>query len=231
MNVSVFDVIGPVMVGPSSSHTAGAARLARVARIIAAKPFSRVSFELHGSFARTYKGHGTDRALIAGALGLMEDDERLRDAYTLARERGLDCSFSEVELQGVHENSARITFHLDDGSDCEVVGSSVGGGQIVVTRINGFAMEFTARSTTLVIRQIDKKGIVSEVSRILAENDINIGVMRLSRRAKGDIACCVIETDGAIPDDALKRLRGTPGVLDAQVIDIPSASAAGIMEE
>jgi L-serine dehydratase len=220
LKTSIFDVIGPVMVGPSSSHTAGAARLARFARIIAAKPFFRVLFELHGSFAKTYKGHGTDKALIAGVMGLAEDDERLCDAYGLAAERGLDFSFAEAEIHGAHENTVHITFYLDDGKKCEVTGSSLGGGQIVITRVNGFDIEFTAASTTLIIRHRDERGTVSEVSRILAEGDVNIGTMKLSRLAKGDVACCVIETDSFVSAGVVLQIREIASVLDALAINI-----------
>lgn len=224
MHLSIFDVIGPVMVGPSSSHTAGAAKLARVARMIAAGPFSHVAFGLHGSFARTYKGHGTDRALVAGALGLMEDDERLSEAFTLAEEQGLAYEFYEASLDNVHENSVVMTFHMENGAIREIVGSSIGGAQILIRRIDGFEVEFPALCPTLVIRQRDRKGTVSVVTHVLAESGINIGVMRLSRTARGDVACCVIETDSLIPDAVVTTIRGLPNILEAQAINIEPAA-------
>lgn len=220
MNISLFEVAGPVMIGPSSSHTAGAARLARVARSVAAKPFRHVSFGLHGSFARTCKGHGTDRALVAGVLGIREDDERLSGAFEIAHERGLGYDFYETELDGMHENSVIMTFSLTDGGTCEVTGSSIGGGQIVIRRINGFDLEFDAVLPTLLIRQEDQRGMVSEVTRVLAEGGLNIGVMKLSRRAKGDIAFCVIETDDRISDFIVEKVRKVPGVLSVQAIHL-----------
>lgn len=220
MEISIFEVVGPMMVGPSSSHTAGAARLARVAGMIAAKPFGHVSFGLHGSFAKTYRGHGTDKALVGGAMGLREDDERLSKAFDIAAEHGLTYDFYETELDGMHENSVRMDFSLTDGTSCEVTGSSVGGAQIVIRRINGFSTEFSAFLPTLIIMQNDKKGIVSEVSGVLAANDINIGVMKLSRRARGDVACCVIETDGAIPDSVVKEIGALPNILAVQAVNI-----------
>lgn len=225
MNISVFDVTGPVMIGPSSSHTAGAARLAYIARLIAGKPFHHVVFGLHGSFAKTWRGHGTDRALVAGALGLREDDERLPDAFRLAEEQGLTYEFQEIELERMHENSVQITFSLEDGKTCKVIGSSIGGAQVVIRGINGFDTEFSANSSTLVIRQEDKSGVVSEVSRILAENGVNIGVMRLSRRAKGDIACCIIEMDSSLSDAVVERIRGLPHIRGALAINIDSGGA------
>jgi len=222
MNISVFEVTGPVMVGPSSSHTAGAARLARVARGITASPFSHVSFGLHGSFAKTYKGHGTDCALVAGALGLREDDERLAYALAIAEERGMTYDFYETELDGMHENSVKITFMLSDGGKSVVIGSSTGGAQIVIRQIDGFDVEFTAQSPTLLIRQQDQKGIISEVTKALADNDLNIGIMRVSRRAKGDDAFCLIETDNAISREVVEQIRAIPRVVMVRAIQIDS---------
>ena len=133
MNLSIFEVLGPVMIGPSSSHTAGAAKLARVAAMIAAKPFDKVEFALHGSFLKTGQGHGTRLALLAGALGLAEDDEGLKTAETLAQERGVAYSFTEAELEDAHENTACITFFHTDGSESRITGCSIGGGRIRIT--------------------------------------------------------------------------------------------------
>ena len=217
MELSLFDVVGPVMIGPSSSHTAGAARLARVARQIAGE-FKRVSFGLHGSFAKTGWGHGTDRALVAGALGLSEQDERLRTSFEMARAVGLEYDFYTAELDVPHENAVKMTFYGADGGKLDVVGASLGGGRIVITRIGEYPAEITADAPTLVIVQNDRKGMVSRVSRILAAHDINIGVMRLSRTARGEVACCVIETDGELPGGILEEIRSVPGVLSARAI-------------
>jgi len=223
MNISIFDVIGPVMIGPSSSHTAGAARLARIGRLIVGGAFSHVSFGLHGSFAKTYQGHGTDRALVAGVLDIKEDDERLSDAFEIAKGRGITYDFHEVDLEGMHENSVEMQFSMDDGKINTIVGSSIGGGRIVIRKINEFDMEFSAGLSTLVIRQNDIKGIVSEVSKVLAQNDINIGVMRLSRKAKGREACCIIEMDNVVSDEVVEQIRKIPGILNVQAINIDTA--------
>ncbi len=235
MNIRIFDVAGPVMIGPSSSHTAGAARLARVAARIVGRPFRHVSFGLHGSFAKTYRGHGTDLALIAGALGLREDDEHLRNAAKIARERnapstntptaeiareaGLTYDFYEARLDDMHDNSVRMTFILEDGNTREIAGSSIGGGQILIRRIDGLDVELTAQSPTLIISQLDKKGVVSEVTKILADGDINIGVMKLSRAAKGRVALCVIETDSALSEDLVARVAARKNVLSVQALN------------
>lgn len=220
MDISIFEVAGPVMIGPSSSHTAGAAKLARVARIIVGQPFSHVSFGLHGSFARTYKGHGTDRALVAGILGLREDDENLARSFELAAAQGIGFDFYEIELENAHENSVKMTFTLKDPSQplFTVVGSSIGGGQILITGIDGFEVEVTAQLPTLVISQEDKKGVVSEVTTVLANHNINIGVMKLSRKGKGELASCIIETDGEVPPAVVENLRRIGHVLSVRSI-------------
>lgn len=207
MDISILDVIGPVMIGPSSSHTAGAARLSRTAAAIVGKPFYKVLFELHGSFANTYKGHGTDIALLAGVMGIHEDDERLSEAFELAEERHLCYSFDEIELEGVHENSVRMTFYCEDGDVQKVTGSSVGGGQINICRINDFETEFDANSAALIISHQDVKGVISQITGILSDADINIAVMKLSRRSKGDMAFCVIETDSVITEAVVSRIK------------------------
>jgi L-serine dehydratase len=220
MDISVFDVVGPIMIGPSSSHTAGAARLARAARQIVGRPFIKVSFGLHGSFAKTYKGHGTDRALVAGALGYREDDERLAKSFELAKAQGLLFDFYELDMEGLHENSVKITFALADDSLFSVIGSSIGGAQIIIKDINGFAVDFSAQAPTLIISQYDKKGVISEISTVLANNDINIGIMKLSRQGKGELASCLIETDDPVPDAVVANLRSLKNVLSVQAIDM-----------
>lgn len=217
MELSLFDVVGPVMIGPSSSHTAGAARLAFVAREIAGE-FTHVSFGLHGSFAQTYRGHGTDRALVAGVLGLSPQDERLRHAFEMAAAVGLTYDFYTTQVEGAHENTVVMTFSLAGGEKLEVVGSSLGGGRIRITRIGEYPAEITADAPTLVITQRDRKGMVSRVSNILATHDINIAVMRLSRTARGEVACCVIETDGALPSEVVREIAGVPDVLSVRAI-------------
>lgn len=225
MEVSIFDVIGPVMIGPSSSHTAGAARLARAARLIAKEPFTHVSFGLHGSFAQTYKGHGTDRALLAGAMGLSEQDERLADAFRLAKEAGLTWDFHEIALEGVHENTVQITMTMADGGQNVVVGSSVGGGQILICSINGFDTEMTLQAPSLVFFHYDHKGVISEATRIIAEHNINIATMKLSRKARGDVACCVIEADGEIPECVVEAILEKKDFIAAKLVNLDERQA------
>lgn len=225
MDISVFQAVGPVMIGPSSSHTAGAARLARIARIIVAGSFDHVSFGMHGSFAQTYKGHGTDRALVAGALGFSEDDERISDAFSLGKQAGLTWEFYPIELQNVHENSVKMTFFMKDGGQQEIIGSSIGGGQIIIRAINGFLTDITAQSSTLVISQNDRRGVISAVSYVLAEVGINIGTMKVSRNARGETAFCIIETDGPIDDTVVERLKQVNNVLSVRAINLSEGEA------
>lgn len=220
MNISIFDVVGPVMIGPSSSHTAGAARLAHVAAAVAPPGFWHVKFGLAGSFAKTGRGHGTDKALLAGALGLAPDDTGIRDAYALAKARGVTYDFETIELPDSHENSARITFLYDGGDAFFVEGSSIGGGRIVVTDLNGLAAEFSAESPTLVTMQYDRRGVVSAITQLLAEQGINIGVMRVNRTARGDVAVTVIETDAPVPDTIVHALRCTPNILRVCAVNV-----------
>ena len=220
MNISLLDVVGPIMIGPSSSHTAGAAKLAKTAMTIAGKPFNKVKFGLGGSFASTYKGHFTDYALVAGALGMSEDDERLGSSFEIAESRGLEFEFYEAEIVSEYENTARITFCLMDGTEYFVEGASLGGGRILVTNINGLACELTATSPTVIVQQQDVKGVVSDVSTILAFNNINIGVMKVSRTSRGDKAFCVIECDDIIPENVIDELRQVNNVLSVVVVNI-----------
>ena len=212
MNISIFEVLGPVMIGPSSSHTAGAARLARCARLVAGKPFCEVSFGLCGSFAKTGLGHGTRQALLAGALGLTEDDERLCQAEAFAAQHNLKWSFYELELEGVHENTARLTFFFQDGTRCQVTGCSLGGGRILITQVDDMPVELTGERPALLIRQLDRPGVVGAVSGLLAQQGINIAVMRVTRQAKGEMAGCVIETDAPVPESLIQQLRRLPNI-------------------
>ena len=220
MNISLLDVVGPVMIGPSSSHTAGAAKLAKTARLIYDKPFKKVRFGLGGSFASTYRGHFTDYALVAGALGMSEDDEKLSHSFEIADEQGVEFVFYPTEIPSNYENTARITFVDEAGEEFFVEGASLGGGRILVTNINGLACELTATSPTVIVQQQDVKGVVSDVSTILAFNNINIGIMKVSRTSRGDKAFCVIECDDIIPQHVINELRKVNNVLSVVVVNI-----------
>lgn len=201
-----FDIVGPRMIGPSSSHTAGAAKLSYTAWKIAGKDVKKATLTLYGSFADTGRGHGTDKALIAGILGLKPDDERLSSAYALSKQKGVDADVVFSDEEAEHPNTARIRIESKDGSVTEVVGVSVGGGNILITNIDGFSVEFTAEYPTLIIRQRDVPGIITKVTGILADNGINIAFMRVFRQGRKEDAFMVIETDQAVPSDAVKKI-------------------------
>ena len=220
MNISLLDVVGPVMIGPSSSHTAGAAKLAKTARLIYDKPFKKVRFGLGGSFASTYRGHFTDYALVAGAMGMSEDDERLGQSFEIAENEGVEFVFYPTEIPSNYENTARITFVDENGEEFFVEGASLGGGRILITNINGLACELNATMPTVIVQQQDVKGVVSDVSTILAFNNINIGVMKVSRTSRGDKAFCVIECDDIIPENVIEELRQVNNVLSVVVVNI-----------
>ena len=220
MNISILDVVGPVMIGPSSSHTAGAAKLAKTARLIYDKDFVKVRFGLGGSFASTYRGHFTDYALVAGALGMSEDDENLGNSFNIANEKGIEFDFYPTEIPSTYENTARITFIDKDGEEFFVEGASLGGGRILVTNINGLGCEINATCPTVIVQQHDVKGVVSDVSTILAFNNINIGIMKVSRTSRGDRAFCIIECDDVIPENVINDLRRVNNVLSVVVVNI-----------
>jgi L-serine dehydratase len=217
-NYSVFEILGPVMIGPSSSHTAGAARLGKVAWQIAGGGFNTVEFYLHGSFAKTYRGHGTDRALTAGILGMDADDERLRDSLRIAEDKGLQIKFVETDLGDVHPNTVKILFKMINGDAVEVTGSSVGGGNIVITEIDGEKVEFTGEYPTIVIKHNDIKGMINKITAILASQNINIATMKVNRKGRGDEASMVIETDNQIASDVSHQLSEIDGVIKVKVI-------------
>ncbi|MEX0892920.1 MAG: L-serine ammonia-lyase, iron-sulfur-dependent subunit beta [Gemmatimonadota bacterium] len=208
--VHLFDILGPVMVGPSSSHTAGACRLGQMARAILGCTPARARVELHGSFAATGEGHGTHRAILGGLLGLPPDDLRLRDAYALADEAGMDYAFERVELgEDAHPNTA--VFKLEGGGEnVEVRGASVGGGRIQVTEIDGFAVDLGGDHHTLVLVADDRPGTIARVSSLFAEHDVNVATMRVDRTGRRKHALMTIETDEAVPEPAADAIRAEP---------------------
>lgn len=216
---NVFDLLGPIMVGPSSSHTAGAVRLGMMARkILGEEPIEGTIF-LHGSFAKTGKGHGTNLALIAGLLGMNPDDERIPDAPKIAEERGLNFSFQTADLGDVHPNSVKFDLISKNERHVQVVGSSVGGGTIVVQEINGFKVEIKGDYPTLVILHQDLPGVVAQVALLLTTAQINIARMLVSREKKGAQALMVLETDQRIDEAVLDLLRKLPRINQALAIE------------
>ena len=216
--ISLLDIIGPVMVGPSSSHTAGACRIGLFARGLLDGPPESAKVELHGSFARTGVGHGTDRAIAGGLLGFFPDDERLRESLELAEQAGLAISFSHTKLRGEHHpNTARITL-TRGGQQTVVIGSSLGAGRVLITNINGFAVEVTGAFPALVFVAQDVPGIVAAVTTVLARQGDNIASLRVSRRQKGGDAIHIYELDQPVSAAALDALREIPAVSSLHAI-------------
>jgi L-serine dehydratase len=210
--MNVFDIIGPVMIGPSSSHTAGAARIGRVSGKILGEEPATALIALAGSFAKTGRGHGTDRAIVAGLLGMRPDDERLRDSFAIARQRGLDYQFTEVKIPHSHPNTARIHLTGAGGKKCEVQGASIGGGNILITNVNGMETAFTGGMDTLIIAHQDMPGIIASVTSLMADFGINIGNFKLTRPQKGFQAVMTLETDGTMNADAVTILAKLPHI-------------------
>ena len=214
--MDAFDLIGPIMVGPSSSHTAGAVRIANIARSLARHKILHANIFFHGSFAQTYHGHGTDLAIIGGLLGLRPDDERMIHAFDLANDNGLTFCIRTIHIQGAHPNTVALelstTEHL-----MELEGVSIGGGNVKVVRIDGCTVDFSGRFHTLVIPHKDRPGQVARVTRILTEQGLNIAGMSVHRSYKGGDAMMIIETDDAPEAFVIERLENDEGVRSVAV--------------
>ena len=212
--VSLLDIIGPVMVGPSSSHTAGACRLGLIARALVAGTPERALIELHGSFARTGEGHGTDKAIVGGLLGFLPDDERLRDALQIMEREGLDFRFEKTTLgeePAVHPNTVRITVHRAHRHHV-MLGASLGAGRIKVSEIDGYPVEVDGSHHTIVMVAEDIKGSIARIAGLLSEADLNIATLRLSRKHRGGDAFMVIEVDERPTDAVGAALKALPWV-------------------
>lgn len=214
---SLFDIIGPVMIGPSSSHTAGACRLARTARRIYGKTPRRVRSLLHGSFAHTYQGHGSDRAIAGGLLGFSEEDERLVQALDLAPAAGLDLSFEAVDLGPVHPNSIRFIFE-DEGEAFSVTGASIGGGAIEITEINGIPVRFSGALPTLVLRYPDSPGMVLRAGQIAKDHGVNIATMSVTREE--GIATMILELDEPLTAPLIEAFRSIPSLRFFKALEV-----------
>lgn len=217
--VSLLDIIGPVMVGPSSSHTAGACRLGLLGRGLVSGTPETALLELHGSFARTGEGHGTDRALVAGLLGFRPDDERIRTALEIAEGDGLRYSFEKTTLEdSAHPNTVRMTLERA-GLSATLVGSSLGAGRVLVTAIDGYPVEVSGSYHTIVLVAADVKGSVARITRILADHDINIATLRLTRKQRGGDAFLVIECDDSPGEGVRDEIRALDWVRWARRLD------------
>ncbi|MDR0898086.1 MAG: L-serine ammonia-lyase, iron-sulfur-dependent subunit beta [Oscillospiraceae bacterium] len=213
--MDLFDIIGPIMIGPSSSHTAGAARIGRVTRRLLGAAPVRAQIGFHGSFATTWRGHGTDRAVIGGLLDMDVDDARLRDSLAIAEAEGLSYTFETIHLRDAHPNTMTLSVTAADGRTLEVQAASIGGGRIRIQAVDGLEVRFTGEDDTLIIRHRDMPGAIAQVSSQLALSGVNIATMRVFRKEEGGSAIMALEID-ALPDadtvDSLKHLRGMKSV-------------------
>ena len=219
--MNILDIIGPVMIGPSSSHTAGAVRLGRVVnKLVDDRKLLRVEITLSGSFAQTYKGHGTDRALLAGIMGYKSYSAEIRDALEIAAERGIGYTFLKRNIKGAHPNTALIRYWTEDGAEGSMQGASVGGGNIVVRKIDGMDVRFTGDNNTLIVMHRDKPGVIAAVTNMMHWQyaDLNISSFFLSREAKGSNSIMTIGMDSPPPEDLVDKIREIEHVTNAILI-------------
>lgn len=217
--ISAFDVLGPNMIGPSSSHTAGAARIAFLAQKMIAHPIVRADFILYGSFAETYKGHGTDRALLGGLLGFDTDDTRIRDSFNLAEQQGIEYSFTpDFDETEIYPNTVDILMKNSSGRELSIRGESLGGGKMRIVRINGVEVDYSGEYSALIVIHRDRPGLVAHISKCLSDNNINIAFMRLFREARGSLAYSIVETDNALPEGLREQLHQNEFVYDVMLV-------------
>ena len=217
--LQVFDIIGPIMIGPSSSHTAGAVRIGKYARSVLGKKPVKAVIQFSGSFAKTYHGHGTDCALLGGVMGFSADDTRIRESFAIATERGLAYSFTPNEVEtDIHPNTVDIRMENAAGQVMTVRGESLGGGKVRIVRINGVEVDFTGEYNALIVVQQDKPGVVAHITKILSDRGVNIAFMRLFREEKGHTAYTIVESDERLPEGVDRLLLENPNIRDVMVV-------------
>lgn len=210
--MNLYDIIGPVMVGPSSSHTAGAVKIGYVSGKLLDEPVKKAQILLYGSFLKTGEGHGTKRALVAGLLGMQPDDIRIPDSYEIAEDRGMELVFGEAFLKDGHPNSVELVLEGASGKKLDIVAESVGGSRINISRIDGVATNFSGEYPTLIVHHLDRPGQVTEVASMLSQKSVNIASMQLYRARRGGEAVMVLECDQEIPRDFIQWLREQDGI-------------------
>ena len=211
--IDIFDIIGPIMVGPSSSHTAGAVRIGRMARTLLGEEPVKAVMYLHGSFAETGVGHGTDLALVAGLLGMASDDYDIPRSFEIADERGLEYAFEAIDLRDAHPNSVLMELVGAQGATLSMQACSIGGGRILVNKIDGVELNFTGNFNTLIIHNKDERGNISNVTQALTLARVNIANMSSNRDTRGGSAIMVIETDEPVPESILALLGNLSGIM------------------
>lgn len=217
---SIFDILGPVMVGPSSSHTAGAVRIGLISTQLFGRRPKKATVYLHGSFAATGKGHGTDRAIIAGLLGMKPDDMRIPNSFEIAKQEGMEFTIQEKDIRDAHPNTAQIILEAEGADVMKIQAYSIGGGRIRVSKLDGIDVSFSGESNTLIVRNIDQPGCITEVAASLSSEEINIATMQVFRDKRGGCAVMVVETDQVVPRSAIDRLREREGIVNVTFLNV-----------
>ena len=221
--MNILDIIGPVMVGPSSSHTAGAVRIGLAAHKLMGEPVKEALLSFHGSFLATGKGHGTDRALVAGLLGLKVDDPKVPHSFSYAREQGMEFAIEGIDLgDEAHPNTVKMKLRGESGRKLEIVASSIGGGRIQIDEIDGLAINISGDYPTLIVHNQDQPGHVTEVTSMLAHKSVNIATMQLYRSGRGKDAVMVIECDQEVPIDSVRWLEHLEGIRKVTYLSMES---------
>ena len=219
--ISSFDVLGPNMIGPSSSHTAGAVTIALLAQKMISGPIKSVHFTLYGSFAKTYRGHGTDRALVGGIMGFETDDERIRDSFSIAQQRGLDFSFSVNEQEtDVHPNTVDIRMENAARETMTVRGESLGGGKVRISRINGVEVDFTGQYSAVIVVHQDRPGVIAHITKCLTDCNVNIAFLKLFREEKGATAYSIVESDEKLPLAVIDEINSNQHVYNTMLVQV-----------
>lgn len=217
--LSLFQIMGPIMIGPSSSHTAGAVRIGNMARKLLNEEPKKIEIYFHGSFAETYQGHGTDIAVVGGLLGYLPDDERIRISLDTAHQLGMEVDFQRFNAVNAHPNTIKLVMTRSDGTNLQIIGSSIGGGEIVITKIDRFSVHLTGKYPTLWILHIDKPGIIAKVTSTLALNGINIAFMEAFREDRGALSSMVLQIDQEVSADVIHEVNSFIGVKICRFIE------------
>ncbi|WP_178841224.1 L-serine ammonia-lyase, iron-sulfur-dependent subunit beta [uncultured Treponema sp.] len=210
--MNIFDIVGPVMVGPSSSHTAGAVKIGYTSRKLLAEPVQKAEILLYGSFLATGIGHGTDRAIVAGLLGMLPDNPEIPRSFELAKKAGMEFTFGEAKLKNAHPNSVQLLLTGKNGRHLEITGESLGGSLINIAQIDGLSANFSAEYPTLIVHNLDQPGHIAEVTSMLSHKSVNIASMQLYRSSRGGNAVMVIECDQEVPAESIKWLEHLEGI-------------------
>lgn len=217
--ISAFDVLGPNMIGPSSSHTAGAVAIGLLAQKMIQGPITSVEFILYGSFAKTYQGHGTDRALLGGIMGFQTDDERIRDSFSIAKERGIDFSFiPNLTETDTHPNTVDIKMKNDRQEVMTVRGESLGGGKVRIVRINQVEVDFTGEYSAVIVIHQDRPGVIAHITKCLTDCNVNIAFLKLFREDKGATAYSIIESDEKLPLKVIDEINANQHVYNTMLV-------------